>query len=56
MTRPHEGTSFGNFIIIPLRINKSELPEEEKQKISSILLYSHPINKNNIRIKFFNKY
>ena len=32
MTRPHEGTSFGNFIIIPLRINKSELPEEEIQK------------------------
>ena len=28
----HSGTSFGNFILIPLEISTSELTEEEIQK------------------------
>ena len=31
----HSGTSFGNFIITPLKTSTSELPEEEIPKQSS---------------------
>ena len=51
----HSGTSFGNFILTPLKINTSELPEEEIPK-QSLPYYNYPINKNNTHIKFFNKY